>query len=254
MITLAFEGDISADRRAVFERSAARWDGVVNTGFDPIEVEGAVLSGVRIDVSIQPIDGTDGVLGRAGPTILRRDTELPLTVIMEFDQADVVSLENGGRFEDVILHEMAHVLGFGTLWSRKDLIRGTGPLDPRFVGPAASREFAALEGQGAGSVPLSITGGAGTRESHWRELVFGDELMTGFLSGGERPLSRLSVAAFEDIGYDVDYSSADSFTLPNFRAIAMMGVAEAVRICDLCRMARTEPVLLGDTSSDGAPY
>ncbi|WP_299549386.1 leishmanolysin-related zinc metalloendopeptidase [uncultured Tateyamaria sp.] len=245
MIELTFDGDVTTERQAVFERSAARWDQVVNTGFDPIDVRGATLTGVRIDVSIRPIDGANGVLGQAGPTILRQGTELPLTGIMEFDQADVVSLETGGRFEDVILHEMAHVLGFGTLWLRQNLIAGTGTMDPRFVGTSASREFADLDPQGGNAVPISNTGGAGTRESHWRELVFGDELLTGFLSGGVRPLSRLSIASFEDIGYQVDYSSADPFELPNFRNLAMMGITEAVRICDLCRMARTEPVVLG---------
>lgn len=248
MIELRFEGDVTGERRAVFERSAQRWDQVVNTGFDPIDVNGDILTGVRIDVSIQPIDGANGVLGQAGPTILRQGSELPLAGIMEFDQADVASLEARGSFEDVILHEMAHVLGFGTLWSRKNLLQGTGTMDPRFVGSSASREFAGLDSQGGSAVPVSNTGGAGTRESHWRELVFGDELLTGFLSGNERPLSRLSVASFEDLGYEVDYSSADPFVLPDFRTLALMGITEAVRICDLCRMGRTEPVVHGATA------
>ena len=163
---------------------------------------------------------------------------------MQNDTADVVSLETGGRIEDVILHEMAHVLGFGTLWSRKNLIQGSGTMDPRFIGAASIREYTDLDPDGGGTVPLSNTGGAGTREGHWRELIVGDELLTGFLSGTDRPLSRLSVAAFEDIGYEVDYTSADPFTLPSFRQLALMGITEAVRICDLCRMGRTTPVTL----------
>ena len=248
MITLAFNGEISADRRGVFERSATRWDTVVNTGFDPIEFEGSVLTGVRIDVLITNIDGPEGVLGQAGPTVLRPGIELPLVGIMEFDTADVVNLENAGSFEDVILHEMAHVLGFGTLWSRKNLISGTGSMDPRFTGEASVREFGELDPDGGAAVPLANTGGAGTREGHWRELIFGDELLTGFLSGANRPLSRLSVASFEDIGYDVDYSQADPFDLPSFRDLAAMGITEAVRVCDLCRMGRTEPVVLQEAA------
>lgn len=245
MIALTFDGNITSERRGVFERSATRWDQVVNTGFDPIELDGDVLTGVRIDVSIQPIDGENGVLGQAGPTILRRGSELPITGIMEFDQADVAALEARGSFEDVILHEMAHVLGFGTLWARKNLIQGTGTVDPRFVGSASIREFADLNPSSVGPVPLSNTAGPGTREGHWRELVFGDELLTGFLSGNERPLSRLSIASFEDIGYDVDLSRADPYVLPDFQNLAMMGITEAVRICDLCRMGRTKPIVLG---------
>ena len=59
---------------------------------------------------------------------------------------------------------------------------------------------------------------------------------------------QLAVASFEDLGYEVDYSSADPFVLPDFRALAMMGITEAVRICDLCRMGRTEPVVHGATA------
>ncbi|MGB3553111.1 MAG: leishmanolysin-related zinc metalloendopeptidase [Jannaschia sp.] len=243
MITLTYASPLSLDRRRAFEVAAARWDGVIDTAFDPLIVDGATLTGVRIDVSIAPIDGPEGILGQAGPTILRPGSELPATGIMAFDEADAAALERGGRFGDVILHEMAHVLGFGTLWSRRNLIAGSGSMDPRFTGPAARRAFAELDPAGGTGVPIANTGGAGTREGHWRELIFGDELLTGFLSGSERPLSRLSVASFEDLGYAVDYSRADPFTLPSFRDLALMGITEAVRICDLCRMGRTDPVV-----------
>ena len=39
-----------------------------------------------------------------------------------------------------------------------------------------------------------------------------NELMTGFAGAGTNPLSRITIASLEDIGYDVDYSNADSFT------------------------------------------
>lgn len=244
MITLVFAGNMSASRRAVFERAAAKWDTVVDTSFDPIDVDGATLRGVQIDVSITRIDGIEGILGQAGPSILRGNTGLPAKGVMQFDTADVERLQAEGGFADVILHEMAHVLGFGTLWPRQNLIAGAGTNDPRFTGPATAREFAALDPTDGPFTPIANTGGAGTREAHWRELVFGDELLTGFLSGADRPLSRMSIASFEDIGYAVDYSVADPFELPTFRQLALMGVTEAVRICDLCRMGRPTPVQL----------
>ncbi|WP_299046988.1 septation protein IspZ [uncultured Tateyamaria sp.] len=245
MIGLRFEGDVPTTRRAVFERAARRWDGVVQTAFPPVQLEGQTVAGVRIDVSVRPLDGANGVLGQAGPSILRPDTGLPVAGIMEFDQADAQALESANRFEDVVLHEMAHVLGFGTLWERNGLIAGAGTMDPRFVGPSAAREFAALDPSGGAAVPVANTGGPGTREGHWRELVFGNELMTGFLSGDVRPLSRLTLGSFEDLGYSVNYGAADAFALPSFRELALMGITEAVRICDLCRMGRPDPVVLG---------
>ncbi|MFQ1700003.1 leishmanolysin-related zinc metalloendopeptidase [Loktanella agnita] len=249
MITLVFSGEMSAARRAVFERAAAKWDRVIDSSFDPVDVEGETITGLHIDASIITIDGPEGILGQAGPRILRSDNGLPVKGIMQFDDADIARLEEVGSFEDVILHEMAHVLGFGTLWSRLGLVRGAGTHDPRYIGPAASREYAVLDPDGGSAVPIANTGGPGTREAHWRELIFGDELLTGFLSGGHRPISRMSIAAFADIGYEVDYSAADPFELPTFHELALMGITEAVRICDLCRVLRPQPIVHSDALS-----
>lgn len=35
---------------------------------------------------------------------------------MTFDSADVDNMISGGTWEQIIRHEMVHVLGFGTLW------------------------------------------------------------------------------------------------------------------------------------------
>ena len=243
MISLAYRTALPDARRAMFEDAARYWDAVVDTGFAPLDVLGETLSGLRIDVSVEPIDGPAGVLGQAGPTVLRPDDGLPAAGVMAFDAADADALDAEGRLRDVILHEMAHVLGFGTLWARRGLVTGSGSADPRFAGAGAAREWARLDPDGGRLPPIANTGGPGTREGHWRELVFGDELLTGFLSGEARPLSALSIASFEDLGYAVDHGRADPYVLPDFRALALMGVTEAVRACDLCRMARTIPVV-----------
>lgn len=245
MITVIFTGEMSALRQDVFRRAAARWDEILDTSFDPVILDGVEIDGVVITASIEPIDGAAGVLGQAGPTILSPQSERPIAGVMQFDLADVLRLELDNSFEDVVLHEMAHVLGFGTLWTRFDLISGSGTVNPRFTGIRAAREYAALTSDPDDGVPIANTGGAGTREGHWRELIFGDELLTGFLSGASRPISRMSVAAFADMGYRVDLSAADPYDLPSFRDLAQMGLMEAVRACDLCRMDRPEPVVLG---------
>lgn len=246
MITVTFSTPINDARRDVFLSAAQRWDSFMNTGFAPIEVNGIMISGVAIDAGVSPIDGEGAVLGQAGPTALLPESGLPATGIMQFDTADIERLEAEGSFSDVILHEMAHVLGFGTLWNANNLLSGQGTNNPRFTGPNATREYGKLvAGAEVGNpVPVANTGGAGTREGHWRELVFGDELLTGFLSGNHRPISRMSVAAFEDLGYEVDYSRADNFTLPTFLELAQMGITEAVRICDLCAVDRPKPIVL----------
>lgn len=55
--------------------------------------------------------------------------------------------------------------------------------------------------------------GAGTRGGHWDEACLQNELMTGFLggSGSGSPISRLTVATLQDIGYEVNFDAADAY-------------------------------------------
>ncbi|MFP6765474.1 MAG: hypothetical protein VB858_17735, partial [Planctomycetaceae bacterium] len=46
-------------------------------------------------------------------------------------------------------------------------------------------------------------------DAHWRESVLGSELMTGFINTGFNPLTRLTIAQFADLGYQVDFARAD---------------------------------------------
>ena len=53
------------------------------------------------------------------PAERRSGSQLPVRGIMEFDSADLAALEASGQFENVILHEMGHVLGCGTCGTSK---------------------------------------------------------------------------------------------------------------------------------------
>ena len=66
--------------------------------------------------SVEPIDGVGGILGSAGPCLIRTTGGLTLYGVMRLDSADVTTLEVAGTFDEVILHEMGHVLGIGSLW------------------------------------------------------------------------------------------------------------------------------------------
>ena len=60
--------------------------------------------------------------------------------------------------------------------------------------------------------------GAGGLDGHWRESVFGDELMTPTISVNAQtaqPLSKVTIASLADLGYRVDLTQADSFSLPS---------------------------------------
>jgi hypothetical protein len=134
-------------------------------------------------------------------------------------------MEADGSLVSVITHEMAHVLGFGSIWDQLGLRQGAGGANPTFTGADAMHEFAALSGGPATrAVPLANVGGPGTRDVHWREEVFGNELMTGFLNDGPNPLSRLTIAHFADLGYEVSYAGADPYALPSAQELAILGV------------------------------
>ena len=115
------------------------------------------------------------------------------------------------------------------------LLEGEGTANPVFIGENAMREWGALSGTGRPMpVPVANTGGPGTREGHWRESVFGNELLTGFLDGGINPISRVTVAALQDMGYEVNYDAADEFRLPTRTELVAMGLVGAVHRCDHC--------------------
>ena len=79
----------------------------------------------------------------------------------------------------------------------------------------ATAEYNAIFHTSATSVPVENTGGSGTADAHWRESVFGNELMTGWLNSGiTNPLSRITVASMADLGYQVNMNAADSYTPP----------------------------------------
>jgi len=168
-----------------------------------------------IDVASFPIDGAGTVLGGSAPNALRAGSFLPYHGTILFDSADLPSLEAGGNLLSAAIHEMAHVLGFGSIWTAKGLLTGTGTLDPRFTGAQAVAAYNALFGTSATGVPLDNSGIEGTADSHWSEDVLDNELMTGFLNPGvANPLSQITIASMADLGYAVNLAAADPYTKP----------------------------------------
>ena len=210
------------------------------------------MDDVLILAEVGPIDGVANILGQAGPCLLRAASKLPALGHMMFDTADLDALEAQGRLEYVILHEMMHVIGFGTIWPDLALLVGAGTADPYFTGPAARANLASLNGGSfytGTPVPVEATGGTGTRDSHWRETVFNHELMTGFLDSGVNPLSATTIGSFQDLGYSVDVSWAEPFNLAT--ALRAGGLVSDEPPLDLGNDVRTEPP--GIVGIDGRP-
>lgn len=209
------DNSMTAAQRAAFSDAAARWSQIIVGDLPDVNDGGVIIDDVRITATAPNIDGRGSILGQSAPTAFRAGSNLPFKGFMEFDSADLAQLEADGQLGRVILHEMAHVLGFGTIWGAKGLLSDGGTENPRYTGPSATGQYNALFGTSNQSTPVEGGAGAGTNDAHWRESTFGNELMTGFLNGGgSNPLSKVTVGAMADLGYSVSYSAADAYTPP----------------------------------------
>lgn len=220
IIEVRFLGGLTESQKDAFKAAADRWSRVIVGDVPSIVIDGEVIDDVVISAQGTDIDGPGRILGQAGPTHLRPAGAgnfrfIPAKGIMAFDTADLDQMEQRGTLGDVITHEMGHVIGVGTIWARKGLLQGAGTTNPTFTGARAREEFGRLRGTGPAPVPVENTGGGGTADAHWRETVFRDELMSGFISAPGNPLSRLTVASLADCGYEVDINAAEPYSLPN---------------------------------------
>src|SRR5262245_54288774 len=186
-IEVRFVGGLTTAQKNAFKNAAKRWTQVITGDLPDVFVDGETIKNLLILAEGAPIDGPRGILGQAGPTRLRPSSAgaaafLPAKGEMTFDTADLAQMESDGTLDDVITHEMGHVIGIGTIWTRKSLLKGAGTANPTFTGANAKREYGILRGSPTPlPVPVENTGGAGTQDSHWRDTVFGNELMTGFV-------------------------------------------------------------------------
>lgn len=196
------------------------------------------ITDVLIFARIDSIDGPGRILAQAGPCIINTTNNLTITGLMEFDIADLSSMLNNGTFNDVVLHEMGHVLGIGTLWNfGRTLLTGAGTANPFFTGAAARAGFAAINTVTFSGSPVPVEGTpapAGTRDGHWRESVFIRELMQGYAKVGGMPLSRVTVGSLQDMGYLVDIGAADPYviTSPILAGFPETAVAPAQLLTD----------------------
>jgi hypothetical protein len=204
---------LTSSQHDIFKRAVNRWKEVITGDLPNATYRGESVDDLLIHASSVAIDGVNGILGQAGPDAFRSGSLLPYHGSMEFDSADMRNMERNGTLYAVVLHEIGHILGIGTIWDYKGLLVGAGTSNPRFTGSRATAAYNSIFGANASGVPVENTGGGGTRDSHWRESILTTELMTGWVGPGTNlPMSRITVASLADLGYTVDMSKANSFS------------------------------------------
>ena len=121
---------------------------------------------------------------------------------MEFDSADAQDFYNIGLWDDIVLHEMLHSVGVGTIWDRLNLIGENEAGETIFLGDLAT----ATHGD---DILIETDGGPGTAYGHWDEATYDNELLTGYIDS-DNVLAEFTVASLGDLGYEIDLNTYTS--------------------------------------------
>jgi hypothetical protein len=238
-ISVAYSGNSAY--QSYFVQAAQKWQQVITADLPDV----GSIDDLLIAASVVSIDGVGGILGQAGPDAVRSGAGgLPYHGIMQFDSADIAAMAANGTLLSVITHEMGHVLGLGTLWSSFGLRSGS-----QYIGGGAVNAYHQLGGSGS-TVPLETTGGSGTALVHWSEAVFGNELMTGFVSGTPNPLSILTIGSLQDLGYRVNYAAAESYTIPGHLEAGASADASSVQDASMVEPHHHDDIEIADGTPD----
>ena len=186
-------------------------------------------------------------IASAGSCRRHADSMLPWMGRVKFNERYLAEIEADGGLEEVVLHEMGHTLGLGSYdWRQFDLLANPTLTwlwitvlhnpgeDTHFTGPLAVEAFEAAGGTNytdGDRVPVENCSGSGSGDAHWRELYWSDEVEDSdcregeILLGGElmsprynfgvrAPLSNITIQALADMGYTVNASQAEAYSLP----------------------------------------
>ena len=279
----------TAARKAIIRDAADVWERVITEGVpdrfiassatvcDPGDPSmfGAHVDDLLVYVNVAEMDGLGRTLAQAGPCWARLPGHLPYLGIVILDVDDLPSLHRAGVLGRIVIHEIGHALGFGTTWHQiagpdgrpllrepsidlDDVPRVVPGRDTYFNGRAARAAFDSAGGSAyrGGGVPVendTSVYGAGTLDAHWRESVFGAELMTSSQlteRGSREPLSAVTVAALQDMGYAVDNAAAEPYTLPPAPRAAAGSLARSeTAVVHLVDDVRAAPVMIEDPRS-----
>ena len=269
VIDLNFTGPVSTLQQQTFRDAANYWKSAL-TGYDLIyDIYGLIRPhALSIDVSIPVIDGEYGILGGAGLNTATWYQDLaasPTTTLfysttgaMEFDVADVPRMMANNQFYGVVLHEMAHILGIGPLWTYNGLYTTASG---QYTGANALAAWKTEFNRPSDSyVPVELGGGTGTANVHWNEvdngsantgilsqytsLDFSRELMTGWASPSFF-VSTTTLGAMKDLGYTTNYSYAGVVnyvaSVPEPSRLLLGGTPLLLLAAHLLRRRRTTP-------------
>src|SRR5690606_3422447 len=130
-------------------------------GYQP----GISLTGISINVSTPDLPA--GQLGQANAStsVWQGGYRLTTTGYMQFNSLVIEDMIDDGYFDEVIVHEMGHVIGFGIHWIQNGVYSTSNP--GRYTGQYGVAAYNHEYGQNSTYVPVELLGGIGTVHKHW---------------------------------------------------------------------------------------
>ncbi len=162
------------------------------------------------------MDGPHGTLGCAGPCIVRLSNSLPVVGRVVLDSEDMDRIPATTGLLDVVIREMAHVLGFGIPWDDFGLLADPASVTPgadtHFTGAGAIAAFNAAGGASYTSGKVPVQNEETGQDGHWRESIFPGETMSPVeYTDRSASLSAITIRSLADLGYTVDTALADPY-------------------------------------------
>jgi hypothetical protein len=170
------------------------------------------------DTSTLALSGPTFGISAANTLVLRRGT----STINTRKLADFEA--NPAYLRSTMIHEFAHILGFGTAWEPVEFVDYDGTrfkvgknfIDRTTVTYAANTYAGYAYGDLLGTgTPTAVPIEAGAL-SHWDETRFDTELMTPYAEsqGVPTPLSAITLGALRDLGWSVNMGAVEAYVLP----------------------------------------
>ncbi|MFK7835890.1 MAG: DUF4214 domain-containing protein [Sulfitobacter sp.] len=233
-ITIEYtSNDVPNEYITAFEDAVERWEEVITGDLDYGYVEGhGFVDDILIEVSVQDIDltfegGEQTILAISSVLDQRSDAAsgagaLPTHSRIVLNPDDIGPLLN---LDELAQNTIGRALGFGSLWEEFGLVRDIDGV-ATYTGSNALREMQELSDDLNGQNVLEDGADGDLAAEYWDEDNLDNELMTprvelrwpenGPAPAGrsDNPISELTIAAMQDLGYEVDYGAADAFSLP----------------------------------------
>ncbi len=228
---------VSAAARSVIESAAQFWETAIPYRSSDSLLPNGILP---ITIATEDLNLTDGnpdllTLAYSGPQVVTDGTKLLLQSGNTTLNSRRLASLGTNDLRALLIHEFAHVLGFGTLWDPLDFQATNGAIVKIGTRPdrgswidrnsqtyradsAAGWAYGDLRkaaGQAPSAVPTAIP-----LESqylaHWSEAVFQTESLTPIApsAGTPAPISQLTLAALKDLGWAVNFGVAAAYPLP----------------------------------------